>query len=382
MLSNHDEIRAQFPFMEKFIYFDAAHYTPYPLRSVHKLNDFITKFTTDYLNLSLVNINQSREFRKTCGSLLNCDAEDIIITGNTTHGINIFANGIKLEQGDNNVAMLDSEFPAVVYPWLNQEKLGKATVMLIPSDKGYANEALIKRTLMDFNIRVFTISLVQFLGYRHSIRNIAEFCRKRNIYLVVDAIQATGVCPVDVQEMGIDFLSTGNQKWLMSPAGLGFTYISKKYREIINPTYAGTTNVNYNFEHFLDYKLDFKTSGEAYENSTLNTLAMIGTDEVLKYFMELGVENIFAHIIDIQDKVISLLDKSKYKVESDLSPEHRSNIMIFSHVNSNRNMEVQKFLEDKKIYIALREGYLRLSPHIYNNYKDAETLAEALNSFE
>jgi len=382
MLPNHDEIRAQFPFMEKFIYFDAAHYTPYPLRSVNRLNEFITKFTTDYLNLSLVNINQSREFRKTCGSLLNCDAEDIIITSNTTHGINIFANGIKLEKGDNNVAMLDSEFPAVVYPWLNQEKLGKATVMLIPSDKGYANEALIKRTLMDFNIRVFTISLVQFLGYRHSIRNIAEFCRKRNIFLVVDAIQATGVCPVDVQDLGIDFLSTGNQKWLMSPAGLGFTYISKKYREVINPTYAGTTNVNYNFEHFLDYKLDFKTSGEAYENSTLNTLAMIGTDEVLKYFMELGVENIFAHIIDIQDKVISLLDKSKYKVESDLSPEHRSNIMIFSHVNSNRNMEVLKFLEEKKIYIALREGYLRLSPHIYNNYKDAEILAEALNSFE
>ena len=381
MLENHNEIRAQFPFLEKFIYLDAAHYTPYPQRSVKKLNDFINTFTTDYLNLSLVNINQSKEFRKTCGKLLNCDAEDIIITSNTTHGINIFANGIQLDPKDNNVAMLDSEFPAVVYPWLNQEKLGKANVMLIPSDKGYANEALIKRTLMDFNVRVFTISLVQFLGYRHSIRNIAEFCKKRNIYLVVDGIQATGVCPVDVQEMGIDFLSTGNQKWLMSPAGLGFTYISKKYREIINPTYAGTTNVNYNFDNFLDYKLDFKTSGEAYENSTLNTLAMIGTDEVLKYFMELGVENIFNHIIDIQDKLISLLDKTKYKVESDISAEHRSNIMIFSHVDSTKNKEIQKMLEEKKIYIALREGFLRVSPHIYNNYSDAEKLAEALNSY-
>lgn len=141
MLDNHNEIRAQFPFMEKFIYFDAAHYTPYPQRSVKKLNEFINTFTTDYLNLSLVNINQSREFRSTCGKLLNCEAEDIIITSNTTHGINIFANGIQLDPKDNNVAMLDSEFPAVVYPWLNREKLGKATVMLIPSDKGYANEA-------------------------------------------------------------------------------------------------------------------------------------------------------------------------------------------------------------------------------------------------
>lgn len=381
MLENHNEIRAQFPFLEKFIYFDAAHYTPYPLRSVNKLNEFIHTYTTDYLNLSLVNINQSRNFRQTCGKLLNCSAEDIIITSNTTHGINLFANGIQLDPKDNNVAMLDSEFPAVVYPWLNQEKLGRVNVLLIPSDKGYANEALIKRTLMDFNVRVFTLSLVQFLGYRHSIRNIAEFCKKRNIYLVIDGIQATGVCPIDVQAMGIDYLSTGNQKWLMSPAGLGFTYISKKYRELINPTYAGTTNVNYNFENFLDYKLDFKTSGEAYENSTLNTLAMIGTSEVINYFIELGVENIFNHIIDIQDKLISILDKTKYKVESDLSLEHRSNILIFSHVDITKNKEIQKMLEEKKIYIAVREGLLRVSPHIYNNYSDAEQLAEALNSY-
>ena len=381
MLNNHNEIRAQFPFTEKFVYFDAAHYTPYPQRSVKKLNEFITTFTTDYLNLSLKNMRLSQEFRGTCGKLLNCEADDIIITSNTTHGINIFANGIQLDPKDNNVAMLDSEFPAVVYPWLNQEKLGRANVMLIPSDKGYANEALIKRTLMDFNVRVFTISLVQFLGYRHSIRSIAEFCKKRNIYLVVDAIQATGVCPIDVQEMGIDYLSTGNQKWLMSPAGLGFTYISKKYRELINPTYAGTMNVNFNFDNFLDYKLDFKTSGEAYENSTPNTLALIGTDEVLKYFMELGIKNIFDHIIDIQDKLIALLDKKKYKIESDLSSEHRSNILIFSHVDITKNKDVQKVLEEKKIYIAVREGFLRVSPHIYNNYSDAEQLADALNSY-
>ena len=235
MLDNHNEIRAQFPFLEKFIYLDSAHYTPYPLRSVNRLNEFIHTYTTDYLNLSLFNINQSRSLRQTCGKLLNCPAEDIIITSNTTHGINIFANGIQLDPKDNNVAMLDSEFPAVVYPWLNQEKLGRVNCMLIPSDKGYANEALIKRTLMDFNVRVFTISLVQFLGYRHSIRNIAEFCKKRNIYLVVDGIQATGISPVDVQEMGIDFLSTGNQKWLMSPAGLGFTLHIKKIQRAYQP---------------------------------------------------------------------------------------------------------------------------------------------------
>ena len=381
MLPDHESIREQFPFLKKFIYFDAGHYTPYPLRVIEKINEFIKTYTTDYLNLSKFHIYEARALRETCAKLLNCEPDDIIITSNTTHGINIFANGIQLDPRENNVAMLDSEFPAVVYPWLNQEKLGRVKVYLIPSDKGYVNEAVIKRTLMEYNIKVFTLSYVQFLGYRYNIRSISEFCRKRNIHLVVDAIQATGVCPVDVQQMGIEYLCTGNQKWLMSPAGLGFTYISKKYRGIINPTYAGTTNVNYDFDNFLDYKLDFRQSGEAYENSTLNTLGMIGTNETIKFFLELGVENIFNHIIDIQDKLIEKLDKSKYKIESDLSPEHRSNLMIFTHTDSSRNKQIQKSLEEKKIYIALRKGLLRISPHIYNNYEDVEILTKELNSF-
>lgn len=380
MLENHESIRAQFPFMNKITYLDSAHYTPYPKRTVDKLNSFITEFTTDHLNLSLFHMQKSAELRETCAKLINAAAEDIVITNNTTHGINIFANGVQLAEGANNVAMLDSEFPAVVYPWLNQEKLGRANVMLIPSDKGYCNEAVIKRALMEYDVKVFTISHVQFLGYKHNIKSLSDFCKKRDILLVVDAIQSSGICPIDVQEMGIDYLSTGNQKWLMSPAGLGFTYISKKYRELINPSYAGTMNMDFDFENFLKYDLNFKESGEAYENSTPNTFALIGTDEALKYFMELGIENIYEHIIDIQDKLIELLDSTKYKIESDLSPEHRSNILLFSHVDLSRNKEIQKTLEAKNIFIAVREGYLRLSPHIYNNYADVELLAAELNS--
>ena len=380
MLPDHGSIRNEFPFADKFIYLDAAHYAPYPKRVVGKINEFIKEFTTEYLNLSKVNIYAARELRETFGKVINASPEDIVITSNTTHGINIAANGVQLSPEENRVAMLDSEFPAVVYPWLNQERLGRASVILIQSDKGYANEAMIKRTLIDYNIKVFNISYVQFLGHRHDIKSISDFCRKNNIMLVVDAIQATGVCPVDVKEMGIDFLCTGNQKWMMSPAGLGFTYISKKYRGLIQPTYVGTTSVKYDFDNFLDYKLDFNEDGSAYENSTLNTLAMIGTNEALKYFLELGIENIFAHILELQDRLIELLDKSKYRIESDLTPKHRSNILLFSHTDNERNKKIQKFLEEKNIYIAVREGFFRISPHIFNNLADIETLARELNA--
>lgn len=380
MLDNHEQIRELFPFTKKIIYFDAAYYTPYPQNVTDKISEFIKKFTEDYLNLSIFNIEIAEELKQNCAKLINAGENEIVLTSSTTHGINIFANGIKLPPDDNNVAFIDSEFPAVVYPWLNQEKLGRVNAMMIPSSKGYVNEVVIKRSLLEYNVRVFTISHVQFLGYRYNIKSIAEFCRKHNIFLAVDAIQATGICPIDVKDMSIDYLCTGSQKWLMSPAGTGFTYISKKYREFINPTYAGTTSIKYDFENFLNYKLDFKSDGAAYENSTLNTLGMIGMNETIRFFMELGVQNIYNHIINLQDKFVELLDKSKYRIESDTNPEHRSNILIFSHVNQSRNAEIQKSLAEKNIYIAVREKYLRLSPHIYNNIEDAEILARELNS--
>jgi cysteine desulfurase/selenocysteine lyase len=382
MLENHNSIRRQFPFLKKFIYLDAAHYTPYPRNVSNKIRDFIRDFTEDYLNLSTFNMDLMMEVKGNISRLINSKPEDIIITSSTTHGINIFANGIELPGNDNNVAFIDSEFPAVVYPWLNQEKLGRVKALMVPSDKGYVNDGVIRRSLLENNVRVFALSYVQFLGYRYNIKSIADFCKKNNILLVIDAIQATGVCPIDVQAMGVDYICTGNQKWLMSPAGTGFTYISPKYRGLVHPSYASTINVEYDFANFLNYKLEFKKGGAAYENSTPNVLGIIGMNESIKLFLELGVENIFKHILDIQDRLMELLDKTKYRVESDLSPEHRSNIIIFSHINPEKNKDIQQYLETKKIYIAIREGYLRVSPHIYNNYSDAETLASELNKFQ
>lgn len=382
MLNNHNSIREQFVFLKKFVYFDAAHYTPYPQFIVKKITDFMKSYTEDYLNLSIFNIDIANETKQTCAKLINADSDDIIITTSATHGINIAANGVRLPAGNNNVAFIDSEFPAVVYPWLNQEELGRVSALMIPSSKGYVNDAKLKRTLFDNNVRVFTLSMVQFLGYRYNVKSIAEFCKKNNIIFIVDAIQATGIVPIDIEQMGIDYLCTGNQKWLMSPAGTGFAYISKKYREYIHPSYVGTTSVNYDFANFLNYKLDFRKDGKAYENSTLNTLGMIGMNESLKFFIELGIKNIFEHILELQDKLIELLDTSKYRIESDLSPEHRSNILIFSHVNPDQNSKIQKYLEEKNVYIALREGYLRVAPHVYNNFEDVEILAKELNNYQ
>lgn len=379
-VESFEDARSLFPVTESCVYLDSAHYSQYSLETRRRLLKFIDEFTYSNRNLSLFNYRISDTLKEKCSKLIGAAPEEIIITGSTTHGLNIFANGIKLKPGDC-VAFADSEFPSIPYSWMNQERLKGIKIAMIPSDRGKIREEDIETTISLNNAKVLAISSVEFLGFRNDLSSVSEICKRHNCLLVVDAIQSTGVCPVNVKESGIDFFATGGQKWMMSPSGIGFAYISDKIREHVEPTYVATSSINYDFKNFLNYRLDFRNDGAAYENSTPNTLGMIGMESSIELFLKLGVENIFRHIIALQDLLIGELSGEDFEIDSDLSKKHRSNILIFSHTDKNRNEEVQKYLEEQNIFIALREGYLRMSAHLFNNEQDILSLCDALKSF-
>ena len=376
-----EDARKLFPVMKSCTYLDSAHYSQYSLETRRRLIDFIDEFTFTNKNLSLVNMRLADQLKTLSAQIINAGKHEIIITGSTTHGLNIFANGIRLERGDK-VAYADSEFPAIVYPWMNQYKLRGIENVLIPSERGKIKTEDIENVIKKNKIKVLTISSVEFLGFRNDLNEIGNICRENGCYFVVDAIQGIGVCPVDVKESGIDFISAGSQKWMMAPAGIGFAYISDRIRDNVDPTYVATSSIEYDFKNFLDYKLNFKKDGNAFENSTPNTLGMIGLISSLELFLKLGVKNIFDHIQMLQNIFIDEIKDSDFKIESDLNPNHRSNILLFSHKDIERNEEVQKYLETSNIFIALREGYLRLSAHLFNNSEDIKTITSALIGFK
>lgn len=377
-VNNFEDARKIFPVTESCVYLDSAHYSQYSLETNRRLINFINEFTYTNKNLSLFVNQKTVELKEKIAQIINTKKENIMLTGSTTHGLNIFANGINLKKGER-VAFANSEFPAIVYPWLNQNKLKGTEYVYIPSENGKIKLEDIEHTIKDNNVKVLTISSVEFLGFRNNLTEINRICKENACILVVDAIQSLGVCPMDVMKYDIDFLSAGAQKWMMSPAGIGFAYISDKMKNVIAPTYASTSGIKYDFANFLKYELNFRDDASAYENSTHNCLGMIGLESTMELFLKLGVDNIFQHILSLLDVFISEIDKNKYSIESSLNSENRSNILIFSHKDRNKNTEIQKFLESKNIFIAMREGFLRVSPHIFNNVTDINVLVKELN---
>lgn len=380
-INSFEEARKMFPMAESCVYLDSAHYSPYSTDTRDRLINFIEEFTSKNYNLSIFNNEIPERLKEKIAHLINSEPADVIITSSATHGLNIFANGIPAEVC-RNVAYADSEFPAIVYSWMNQEKLRRIKNHLIPSVNGKIKLSDVEKVISENKIDVLTVSSVEFLGYRNDLSALRELTGKYNSMLVVDAIQSIGAVPMDVKKYGLDFLATGSQKWMMSPAGIGFAYIPERMRKVINPSYVSTKNVNYDFTNFLDYKLELREDGSAYENSTPNTLGMIGLESSVELFLHLGVENIYKHIISLLDVFAEGLSSlPDFFIESDLSDEHRSNILIFSHKDKNRNPEIQSELETQNIFIAIREGYLRVSPHLFNNKKDVMLFVSALKRF-
>ena len=371
------QARKLFPVTKDIIYLDSAHYSHFSLEARRRLIEAIDGFTYSNDNLSMVNFQTAERVREKCAKLIHANTEDVFISSNTTHGLNVFVNGIDLKAGDK-VAFADSEFPAVVYPWLNLEKLKGIKCVYIPSDNGKIKLEDIERTIRENEVKVLTISSVEFLGFRNDLRSVRKICTENNCLLVVDAIQNIGACPIYVDEIGMDYLSAGSQKWMMSPAGVGFSYINPAIKHRVSPTYLSTVNIKYDYKNFLDYKLDYVDSAVIYENSTLNILGMIGLEAALDLFLNIGLEKIFSHILSLQDILIRELEGTDFEIVSDLTPLNRSNILIFSHIDRSRNEEIQKALVEKKIFIALREGFLRLSPHLFNNEDEVKKLVEEL----
>ena len=380
-INSFEEARKMFPMADSCVYLDSAHYSPYSTETRDRLINFIEKFTSKNYNLSIFNNEIPERLKEKIARLINSEPADVIITSSATHGLNIFANGIPAEVC-RNVAYADSEFPAIVYSWMNQEKLRGIKNHLIPSLNGKIKLSDVEKVISENKIDVLTVSSVEFLGYRNDLSALRELTNKYNSMLVVDAIQSIGAVPMDVRKYGLDFLATGSQKWMMSPAGIGFAYIPERMRKVINPSYVSTKNVNYDFTNFLDYKLELREDGSAYENSTPNTLGMIGLESSVELFLHLGVENIYKHIISLLDIFAEgLASLPDFFIESDLSDEHRSNILIFSHKDKSRNPQIQSELETQNIFIAIREGYLRVSPHLFNSTEDITKLITALNKY-
>jgi cysteine desulfurase/selenocysteine lyase len=220
-------------------------------------------------------------------------ADEIVFTRGTTESINLVAQawGGKFIGAGDVILLTEMEHHSNLVPWqLLAERTG-ARLRFVPvrEDGTLALEQL--PALLTPEVKLFAFTHVSnSLG---TINPVAELCRQARALgaiTLVDAAQSAGHLPVDVQELGCDFLAFSGHK-MCGPTGIGVLYGRAEILEKMPPWHGGGEMiVSVTLE-----KSTYKKAPHRFEAGTPNIAGAIGLAAAIEYLESIGRAAIFAH---------------------------------------------------------------------------------------
>jgi selenocysteine lyase/cysteine desulfurase len=370
--------QAEFPWTDGTIYMDHASIGPLPER---------TRRAADAMNLRRARPFELRhedlfgalaQARMALAGLINADPTEIALATNTSFGLGVAARALPLDPGDI-VLVSHREFPANVYPWKRLADRGVTVEMLPVTPEGWPDEARMLERLADPKVRCLAVSLTQFAsGYSVDLARLSAVTRAGGQFLVVDAIQALGQLPLDVQETPIDILSSGGQKWLLSPWGSGFLYVRKELIPTLDPAITGwmAFEGTDDFTRLTDYHDQLRLDARRFELITVPFQDFVGLVQSLALLQELGIPAIQEHLALIHRPLREWADRRGIAVTSPSGPRSSGIICVAPP----RLEESYHALRHAGVYCSMREGSLRISPHCYNTTEEMVRVATTLDT--
>ncbi|MGZ7032744.1 MAG: aminotransferase class V-fold PLP-dependent enzyme, partial [Thermoanaerobaculia bacterium] len=266
-------------------------------------------------------------------------------------------SGIAPKPGEN-IVTLDDEFPNYLY----QDAARK-----VPWDRFYES--------VDDRTRLVAFSEVNYAtGFRPPLAEIASFLAKRGVPLFVDGSQSVGALTFDVRKTPVDVLAVHGYKWLMSPTGAGFMYVSPALRKKLPPNIIGWRSHHdwRNVDRLHSGTPEFKDAAEKYEGGGLPFHLLYAMEASVDWMLEIGPDVIEQRVMDLANSARSILRGIGAQVEDSLS---QIVIAGFPGVDASATARA---LREQKVVVAARHGRLRISPHFYNDEGDLERLGSVL----
>jgi len=169
--------------------------------------------------------------RKQVAGLINAKPEEIIFTSCGSESNNFALRGLAFanqKKGKHIIASAIEHF-SVLHPLKTLEKEGFKVTQIPVDDHGFVKLDELKKAVLPETILISITHASNEIGSIEPIAEIVEIAKEKNILLHTDAVQAAGVIPVDVRQLGVDALSLAANQFY-GPKGVAALYLKKGVR--------------------------------------------------------------------------------------------------------------------------------------------------------
>lgn len=318
--------------------------------------------------------------------LLGCEVAEVALLESATQAwINAFY-AIPFEAGDI-ILTGRAEYAANYIAFLQVARRSDVRVKVIPVDEhGQISLAALSR-MIERRVKLIAITHIPTNGgLINPAKAIGQIARENGVLYLLDACQSVGQMPIDVQDLGCDFLSGTSRKYLRGPRGVGFLFARRDHLPAMEPITLDLFSAEWiSADHYV-VRSDARRF-EKWEYSLANRLAF---GAAVDYALEWGIENIWKRIQHLADNLRNRLGDVPGCTVRDLGQE-QCGIVSFT-VDGIAHRQVKALLAAQNINVSISDrasslldmeargldDVVRASVHYYNTDEEIARFCETL----
>jgi kynureninase len=312
------------------------------------------------------------------GAIIHAPPGTMCLHQNVSTLTAILISGLTFEPERNKVVLTELNFPSVVYNWYAQAKRGARLEVVKSRDGGLNIETEDLVRAIDSQTRVVAIDLVLFRSSGLvDIRPVIEAAHRHGAVVILDAYQATGAVPIDVQALGVDFLIGGSVKWLCGGAGAAFLYARKDLIRSFEPLFTGWFSDKHPFD-FRFGDVDYADDAHRFMGGTPSVPALYSAGSGYEIIQAVGVPAIREKSLRQTQMLMDIADEQGLRVNTPRAPHRRGNTVCIDFECSE---DASLRLIERGFVIDWRpNGGIRISPHFYNTDDECRAIMAEIKS--
>ena len=392
-------IREAFPILSRevhghpLVYLDNAATTQKPQSVIDALSTYYSTMNAN-IHRGLHTLAEEataayEDVRKQVATFINAGSHrEVVFTRNTTESLNLLAYtlGARLNPGDE-IVLTAAEHHSNLVPWQLVTQRTGAKLRFIELNDDQQIDVDTARAAINANTRIVSIvHMSNVLGSIAPVAEISEMARAVGATMIVDAAQSAPHIPVDVADLGVDYMAFSAHK-MLGPTGVGVLWGRQELLADLDPFLGGGEMISV----VTREESSWAALPHKFEAGTPNIADVIAFGAALDFLNDVGMDAIAAHDAELTHYAVDRLSHLEgLDIYGPSDPSDRSAVIAFNYRDIHSH-DVATILD--RGGIAVRAGHhcaqplmrtlgvpatARASFYLYNERSEVDALVDGL----